>query len=69
MDSIFGGGDTPAPPPPPPPPTIDSGEVNRAATEERKRRSMAEGRASTMLTQNEMEDEAAPTARKKLLGS
>jgi hypothetical protein len=71
IGSIFGGGDTPAPPaPPPPPPTIDSGEVSAAAAEERKRRSLAEGRASTMLTaESNIEDEAAPTARKKLLGS
>ena len=70
MDSIFGGGDTPAPPPPPPPPTIDTASVNAAAAQERKRRSLAEGRASTMLTaETNTEDEVAPTARKKLLGS
>jgi hypothetical protein len=69
VSSIFGGGEsTPAPPPPPPPPTIDTASVNAAATEERLRRSKAEGRASTMLTQT-TEDETAPTARKKLLGS
>ena len=69
IGSIFGGGNTPAPPPPPPP-TIDSGEVNAAAAEERKRRSLAEGRASTMLTaEANLEDEVATTARKKLLGS
>jgi hypothetical protein len=70
MSGLFGGDapSLPPPPPPPPPPTVDTASVNAAASEERKRRSMAEGRASTMLTA-ESEDESAPTARKKLLGS
>ena len=68
MGGIFGSNDTPAAPPPPPAPTIDTGAVTQAAAEERKRRSMAQGRASNMLTEVGSQDDVQ-IARKKLLGS
>lgn len=68
VQAIFGGGQQAAPPPPPPPaPTVDTESVNTAAAEERKRRSLAQGQASNMLTEGE--DSTATSARKKLLGS
>lgn len=52
-----------------PPPSVDSGEVSRAAAEERKRRSLAQGRGSTMIASAESQTEEPTLARKKLLGS
>jgi hypothetical protein len=47
---------------------VDDTAVTQAATDERKRRASAEGRASTMLTQ-ETEGDEPMTAKKKLLGA
>jgi len=71
LASLEGGGggkSRSAPPPPPPPPVVDDTAVTQAATDERKRRASAEGRASTMLTQ-ETEGDEPMTAKKKLLGA
>ncbi len=64
---IFGGSQTMAVSPAPPAPTMDSVDVSAAAAAERKRRSLAGGRASTMMM-GEAESDAPVTAKAKLLG-
>lgn len=57
-----------APPPPPPPPKREDPAVQQAASDALKRRRLARGRASTILTGGRGVTGAAPSARKKLLG-
>lgn len=59
---------TSAPPPPPAPPTKDDTEVRQAALEERKRRQLAAGRAANIRTGGQGVPDAAPVAKKELLG-
>lgn len=62
----------PAPPPPPPTPapapTVSDESAQEAAAAERKRRSLAQGRASTVLTSGEGDTSEANTASAQLLG-
>lgn len=66
MSSIFSPS-TPAVPPPPPPPKKSDQEVADAMAEQRRLRSQAAGRASTVLA-GELTDEPE-TATKTLLGA
>ena len=60
---------TPNLPPPPPPPDINSGDVQAAAEAERKRRALAAGRASTILTSGQgVVDNSGYGAGKTLFG-
>ena len=68
MGAIFGTPAAPAPPPPPEPPKVSDSEVQARALEERKRRTAAGGRASTILTSGQGVAEGGAAA-KTLLGS
>lgn len=70
MAGIFGGGGSKAPPPAPVPvPKKDDSEVQRAAAEEAKRRRLAMGRSSTILSRGaDAANDDAPATRKSLLG-
>jgi hypothetical protein len=72
MCMFGGGGSAPAPPPPPPPiptPTRDDPEISQADRDARRRRQLAAGRQSTLLTGGEGVTEDANTADKTLLGA
>ena len=62
MGGLFGGS---APPPPPAPKRSDA-EIQAEAQGARRQRSLAKGRASTILTKGDVTN--APTAKKVLLG-
>lgn len=64
MSKIFGG--SPKAPAPPPPPVDNSAEIEAARLADMQRRA-AQGRASTILSQDGMDE--TETAKKKLLGS
>lgn len=56
------------PPPPPPAPVIRDEPVQDAGAEERRRRRLASGRASTILTSGQGVTESANVGVKQLLG-
>lgn len=72
MAGIFGGGGSKAPPPAPVPvPKKDDSEIQRAAADEARRRRLAMGRSSTILSKgaDAANEDGAPATRKSLLGS
>lgn len=74
MAGIFGGGGSKAPPPAPVPvpvPKKDDSDIQRQAAEEARRRRLAMGRNSTILSRgaDAANDDSAPATRKSLLGS
>lgn len=74
MAGIFGGGGAKAPPPPAPLPVPkkDDSEVQREAAAEARRKRLAMGRTSTILSRGAdaaNEDNAPAATRKSLLGS
>lgn len=62
------GGSTPKPPKPPPPPSPSAAEIGQADMDERRRRALAGGRGSTILTGNLGGLPPAPTSRPTLGG-
>ena len=72
MSALFGSPGSPSLPPvapPPPVPTLDTPAVQQAADETRKIRAMAQGRASTYLTDPQAQTSAEPTTQRYLGGS
>ena len=69
MGGIFGGGSAPAPIQAPEAPTRSDAEVRAEALAERKRRSLATGRAETIKSGPFGVTEDAPVATKTLLGA
>lgn len=59
----------PKPKAPPRPPRLDDTAIEAAAIEERRRRALAGGRVSTLLTGGAGVTAPAPAASKSLLGS
>ena len=58
----------PNPQAPPPVPTVDNADVQTQAKNDMKRRAMAQGRASTLLTDPSTQREADPDQMRKALG-
>ena len=61
---------TPPPPPPDPPeaPTSIDAEVQQARMDERNRARAASGRSGTIKTSSDLQDQAANTAQRSILG-
>ena len=53
---------------PPPVPTLDTASVQASASDEVKKRAMAQGRASTYLTETQSQRTAQPSAQRTLAG-
>ena len=68
MNALFGAPDTPDVEPLPTPPSRSDAEVQAAALDERKRRGMAQGRSSTILTSGQGVKDEVTTKSKTLLG-
>lgn len=68
MAGIFMPRAAPTPQAPPPVPTIDSAEVQRQAQDQLKKRSQAQGRASTFLTNPALQMDQELNQQKMALG-
>ena len=66
MAGLFNPPSLPTVPPPPPAPTLDTPSVQQAASDEQKKRGMAQGRASTYLTDPATQTKAEKTQQRYL---